>query len=112
MAAQDFQNDYSKEGLQDMLLSQAVSFEAWKERLRRRLLVKKVIEEDLLKDVSVSPEEIKTYFYQHGDDWAHGEALKVRHIMTLKKDEADRVLEELKTGEDFASLARLHSAAR
>ena len=108
-AVRDIQREYSKEGFQDLLLKKAVSHEAWKKALRRRLLVEKVIHEDLSKNMSVSPEEIKAYYDRHGDEWVQAEVVRVRHILLRDEAEADRLLERLKAGEDFAAVARLHS---
>lgn len=110
-AVRDMQEGYAEEGFKDLLLKQAVSYASWKKALRRRLLVEKVIGEDLLKAMSVSPEEIKAYYETHGDEWAQAEVVRVRHILLQDEAEAERILEGLENGEDFAALARLHSVA-
>jgi len=110
-AVGDLQKDYSEEDFENMLLKQAISLEAWKESLRRRLLVQKVIQEDLLKKVSVSQEEIGAYYDQHGQDWADGGIIRARHILLRDKAEAKSVLKRLQGGDDFVALARLRSEA-
>jgi len=57
-AVRDFQEDYPESGFEHLFLKQAISFEAWKERLKKRLLVEKVIRIELLKEVSITPQEI------------------------------------------------------
>jgi peptidyl-prolyl cis-trans isomerase C/foldase protein PrsA len=110
-AVREIQKDYSQEGFEDMFLEQAISFEAWKERLRKRLLVEKVIREDLLKEDSVTIEEMRDYYNEHREDWNQGEAVRARHILLPAKDQAEEVSQKLKDGEAFATLARQYSIA-
>ena len=110
-AVKDFQRDYPEGGFEELLLKQAVSLEVWKERLRKQLLVEQVMRQELLKDTSVTPQEIKEYFDKHRNEWHHGEAIRTRHILLSTEEEANSILERLRKGEDFASLARVHSAA-
>jgi len=105
----ELQKDSSGEGFQYLLMKQAISLEDWKESLRKRLLVEKVIHEDLLPNVSVAPEEIKNYYENHWRESAHVETVRARHILLNNEDEANQILERLKKGEDFVTLARRHS---
>ena len=110
-AVLDLQKDYSEEDFEYLLLKQAISLEAWKESLRRRLLVQKVVQEDLLTKVSVRPEEIKDYYDEHGQDWANGGIIRARHILLRDKADAKSVLKRLRKGDGIEDLARLRSEA-
>ncbi len=110
-AVRDFEKDYSETGFENQFLKQAISFEAWKERLKERLLVEKVIRKELLEEVSVTPEEISDYYDKHWQEWSHGEEIRARHILLSSEDQAKTVLERLQNGDDFATLARAHSVA-
>ena len=110
-AVSRIERDYGEEGFRAMFMKQAVSLETWKERLKRELLIEKVTRKELLRKISVTPEEIKDYYEQHREAWAHGKQIRVHHILLPDKDKADLVLEQLKKGEDFSTLARLHSIA-
>jgi parvulin-like peptidyl-prolyl isomerase len=110
-AVRDFQKGYPDAGFEHLFLKQAISFEAWKERLKKRLLVEKVIRKELLKEVSVTPQEIKDYYDKHWKEWGHGEEIWARHILLPSKDQATNILKRLQNGDDFATLARLHSVA-
>jgi parvulin-like peptidyl-prolyl isomerase len=110
-AVRDFKKDYPGEAFEDMLLRQAVPFETWKERLKRRLLVEKVIRKDVLKENAAAPEEIREYYEKHRNEWGHEEQVRARHILLPGADEANSVLERLQKGQDFAAEARLHSTA-
>jgi parvulin-like peptidyl-prolyl isomerase len=105
------QRDYDDDGFKAMFMKQAVSLEIWKERLKRQLLIEKVTHRELLSKISVTPEEIRDYYEQHRKAWAHGKQIRVHHILLPDKDKATLVLEKLKKGEDFSTLARVHSIA-
>jgi parvulin-like peptidyl-prolyl isomerase len=105
------EGDYGEEGFKAMFMKQAVSLETWKERLKRQLLIEKVTRKELLRKISLTPEEIKDYYEQHREEWARGKQIRVHHILLPDKDKADLVLEQLKKGEDFSTLARVHSIA-
>jgi parvulin-like peptidyl-prolyl isomerase len=110
-AVLDFKKDYPETAFEDLFLKQAVSFEAWRERLGRRLLVEKVIRNELLKEDSATPREIRDYYDKHHKEWSRGEEIRARHILVPSGDQANNVLEQLQNGHDFAKLVRLHSMA-
>jgi len=110
-AVRDIQKDYPQAGFEDMFLKQAISLEAWKERLRKRLLIEKVMRKDLLKEDSVTIEEMRDYYSKHREDWTSGEELRARHILLPTEDQAKKVLQRLKDGETFSTLARRYSIA-
>jgi parvulin-like peptidyl-prolyl isomerase len=111
VAVLEIQKDYPKEDFEDMFLKKAISFEAWKERLRKRLLVEKVMREDLLTEDSVTIEEMRDYYNKHREDWSRGQEIRARHILLSTEDQANKVLQSLQNGEAFATLARQHSIA-
>ena len=110
-AVGDFQKNHSEPGFEYLFLKQAISFEAWKQRLKRRLVVEKVIRKELLKEVSPTPQEIRDYYDKHWKEWNQEEEIRARHILLPSNDEAKNILKRLQKGEDFANLARHHSAA-
>jgi parvulin-like peptidyl-prolyl isomerase len=110
-AVRDIQRDYPKAGFEDVFLKEAVSFEVWRERLEKRLLVEKVVRKELLKEDSVTLEEMRDYYDRHREEWSRGEQIRARHILLPTEDQAKKVLEGLKQGDAFATLARRHSTA-
>ncbi|MBW1741799.1 MAG: peptidylprolyl isomerase [Deltaproteobacteria bacterium] len=110
-AVREIQKDYPQPGFEDMFLKQAISFEAWKERLRKRLLVEKVMRKDLLKEDSVTIEEMREYYNIHREEWSRGEEIRARQILLPTEDQAKKVLQSLQNGEAFSTLARRHSIA-
>ncbi len=57
--------DYPKGEFAQVLLEQAVSFQQWKNDLRIRLLMVKVVDHELEPRIHITPEEISDYYEQH-----------------------------------------------
>jgi hypothetical protein len=55
-------DDYPEGEFEKTLLEYAVSYESWKERLRNRLILDKVIEEELSNRITITPEDISDYY--------------------------------------------------
>ena len=61
-AEQQIRSDYPEGLFEETLLENAVSYTAWREKLRSRLLVEKVIREDLESRIRISAEDVAAYF--------------------------------------------------
>jgi parvulin-like peptidyl-prolyl isomerase len=105
--------DYGEDGFKDIFMKQAISLETWKKRLRVQLIVKKVVYRELAENITVTPEELRDFYNKNRDKWdpGAGELIRAYHILLSSKEDADRILERLKQGEDFATLARISSQA-
>jgi len=57
--------DYPKGAFEQVLLENAVSYQNWKERLKVRLVVEKVIEQELKDSVHISTKDILDYYASH-----------------------------------------------
>lgn len=75
--------------------------EKWKEQIKNNLL----LEELLTKDVMVSDEELKSYYEQNRSVYRIPTSYNISHIVVNEKKEAEQVVEELKQGSNFATLA-------
>jgi len=71
------------------------SLEHARERMRRSLLVRKVREDHVLKNISVSPEEISGYYDEHHDEFRQAARVVLRQILLDDADEAKKVREEI-----------------
>ncbi|MFQ5426878.1 MAG: peptidylprolyl isomerase [Gaiellales bacterium] len=60
-------------------------------------------------DVTVSDDEIQTYYDEHSDDFTSPESRNVAHILVADKAEADDLYQQLQGGADFAELAAANS---
>lgn len=97
---------YPGESFREMLAEQYVAYDEWIERQKMRLLVEKVIAEELQHKTAVSDEEAKAWFEAHPAIAHEPERVRVRQIMVATEAEARLIRSRLDRGEDFATLAR------
>jgi hypothetical protein len=64
-AVESVRRDYPPGAFEQTLLEAAISFDAWKKRLRTRLLVEKTMEVDLKDQPPITAEEVAAYYKQH-----------------------------------------------
>lgn len=57
--------DYPDNTFEDTLLENAISFQSWRQKLGRSLLVKKVINKELVDKVKITPEDVSAYYQTH-----------------------------------------------
>jgi parvulin-like peptidyl-prolyl isomerase len=60
-------------------------------------------------DVKVSQKDVRAYYDSHKAQYQKPESRDVRHILVQKKDLADRLYAQLKSGGNFAQLAKKYS---
>jgi parvulin-like peptidyl-prolyl isomerase len=72
-----------------------------------------IISEELFKkvtaDVKVAPAAVKAYYTSHKSQYGQPETRQVRHILVQKKALADSIYAQLKSGANFAALAKKYS---
>ena len=79
-----------------------------RETIREQLVTKKV-QEKIVGDVKVSDADIKQYYDTHKSQYVQPESREVRHILVTKKALADSLYQQLKSGGNFAKLAKQYS---
>ena len=73
-------------------------------------LLKQYAMRNLLSKVTVTPEEVKTYFMAHRDAFKKPESAKASHILVDTEDKAKEILAEINDGLDFAEAAKKYSS--
>jgi parvulin-like peptidyl-prolyl isomerase len=104
-AVKEIQKDYSGKDFQEMLLQGYIDFEDWKDGLRERLLMKKIMEKVSENMKAVSFQEIKAYYDENPEEFNQPAMVKFRQMVTRTKEEAEAILKRLKEGEDMAGPA-------
>jgi hypothetical protein len=61
-AVNEIKSDYPEDTFEKALLEFAVSYESWEARLKNRLLMQKVIDNELKNQISITPEDIASYY--------------------------------------------------
>ena len=59
----------------------------------------------------VTYHDVKTYIESHQNEFMRPRMAKFRQVVTRTKDEAEKILQRLKNGEDLDALARAYSVA-
>jgi hypothetical protein len=64
-AVSEIKSDYPEGEFEKTLLEFAVSYDAWKDRLKNRLILEKVIEEELKNRIDITPEDISEFYQKN-----------------------------------------------
>jgi len=67
-AVLEIKSDYPEGEFEKTLLEFAVSYESWRDRLRTRLIIEKVIEEELKNRITITAEDISEYYQKNYQD--------------------------------------------
>ncbi len=110
----------SMEDLEKAAESQGVSFEDFKQGIRTQILTQQVISKEVGSRITISREEMQAYYDANKEKLRRPEQVRLSEIFLStegKKPEevkaiekqAEELLERLRSGEDFAVLARRNS---
>ena len=111
----------SMDALQKAAESQGVSYEDFKANIRNSIITSEVIRDQVGRHISLSPSEIDSYYDQHKAEFDHPEQVRLSEILvpTANPDDApavakaqaqaDDIEAKLKSGADFATLAKTDS---
>ena len=69
-AIQEIKKDYPEDAFEQMLLESAIPYSLWRDRLRVRLLMEKVVEQELAQPLTITAQEIEDYYKAHEDEFA------------------------------------------
>jgi hypothetical protein len=64
-AIANIKKDYPEGVFEEMLLEYAVSYRFWKDRLKIRLLIEKVVAKELVEKITITPEDIAKYYKEN-----------------------------------------------
>lgn len=94
-AVQAIKADYPDQTFEETLLENAVSFQVWRQKLARRLLVEKVITKELIDRVEITTEDVAEYYKTH---YAQGppedqseQDLNMKIITHLRQQKAEKM---------------------
>jgi len=101
--------DYAGESFSAMLEYRGMSFEAWKQRLKEKLMAEKLINNVAQFDAPIEVKSVKQYYEEHLEEYSFPEQARARQIVVATEEEAKEILRKLRKGEEFAKLAREQS---
>ncbi len=102
----EIRKDYTDDSFTAQFGDRGISYPLWKEALRKRLLLEKVIALDVNKRIQVTEGEAELYFKANRRLYASERRVRALQIVVRDRDLADRTLKRLKAGEDFDKVAR------
>lgn len=99
--------------------AQHLSMDKLKEQYRDQIAMQKLHHYEVRSKVTVSPQDIETYYYENIDDFTDKEKIKARTIMIKKVPQIegndkerqliDKIRKQLTAGGDFSELAQQYS---
>ncbi|MDI6705074.1 MAG: SurA N-terminal domain-containing protein [Bacillota bacterium] len=91
----------------DFLTSQGMTEEQFADQVKKDLIITKY-RDKLVEDVTVSEKEVEDYYNENIKEFKK-DRVKASHILLDTKEDAEKILERLKNGEDFSDLAEQYS---
>ncbi len=95
----------SEEKFNEFLKEQNMDLEYFKQSTKKELTINKLVDK-LTEKVTVPDEEVKIYYDTHQNEFI---SVKASHILLDSKEEAEKMLQRVKAGENFAELAKANS---
>ena len=81
----------------------------WMRQQRRKLLIRKLIEQEVFGKIPVSDDEINAYYTKHLREFRRPLQYRARQILVETRKEADNIAKLLEESKDFGELARKYS---
>jgi len=103
------QRDYPEGGFEEVVQDEA-SLLRWKEQLRQRLLIEKVISRVSQVTSPIDERTMRQYYEKHREEFVVAEQVRVRQIVVKDREDAESILRKLKRGDPFDELARRYSS--
>ena len=103
-AIQDILKDYPDDSFKETLLARCIDYDEWKQRLREQLFVEKIMNEQASSLPPISHHAIKAYYDERKEEFEHPPRVRLLHITTKEKEEAEALLARIKQEEDMKSI--------
>jgi peptidyl-prolyl cis-trans isomerase C len=119
-AQQMFKGDEGKKNFLDEIVKKEILYqEALKKGLdktpaftqkvedfKKLTLISELIGQEVMSKSKVSDQEVKDFYDKHKEDFTTTSQIRASHILVKTEEEANKVLDRLKKGEKFETLAR------
>jgi parvulin-like peptidyl-prolyl isomerase len=103
------QDEYGGEDIQAILQKQGKSYEEWEKAQRESLLLDKLIDLSMDSMVAVTAEEVQQYYERNKDKYDYPAQVRASQILVYEKNIAEKALQEIQSGTDFAEAAKKYS---
>jgi len=102
----EIKKDYPGENFAKVFGGEKVDYKIWSEELRKRLLLEKLIDQEVNSRITVTDEEAQEAYQANRGKYYAEESVHVAQIVVPTKEKADGVLRRLQAGEDFGRIAQ------
>ena len=103
----EIRKNYSDEkSFETMLTKEYINFDNWKDKIKKKLIIDKVIARAILSKIDISSEEIEAYYIRRQTDFHREEQVRARQILLRDETEAVKARERIREGEGFAAVAQ------
>ncbi len=79
------------------------------EDFKKITLIGQLLEKEIEMKSQITDEDIRNYYEKNKEDFSNITQIRASHILVKTEEEAKRILERLKKGEDFAEMAKKYS---
>lgn len=97
--------------VKEVLSEQGIDFEKWKSDIWEDMMVERLLAREVSRHVSVSSSDVKRYYQANPQEFQKPDQVHARQIVVSTEAEAQKVMEVLQGGADFATVARTKSTA-
>ena len=101
----DIKKEYG-EGFPRIFAEEKLSFEQWKDELKKEMLFEKLVAVDVNARITVSDNEAEDYFKKNSDMFKTKPKVRVAQIVVRDLATAREALQQLRAGADFFEVAR------
>lgn len=103
---EDIRKDYPEDQFRALFKGKEARYRTWMEDMRKRLILEKLIHQEVNSRISVTDEEIQAYIRSHAKEGLSQERVRISQILLPDREKAEAVLERLSGDADFAAVAR------
>jgi parvulin-like peptidyl-prolyl isomerase len=99
-------NQLTQEAFVAALAQQNLTEPEFRVLLEKRMIIQKIFNQTILKNVVVSESDAKAYYDENKDQFFQKEEVRASHILVNTSDEANQIIAQLKKGANFSALAK------
>ena len=103
---QDIVKYYPDDSFKETLLNRCIDYDEWKQRLREQLSIEKIMNEQASSLPPISHHAIKAYYDGRNEEFQHPPRVKLLHIVTKEKEDADALLARIEQEEDIKNILK------
>jgi parvulin-like peptidyl-prolyl isomerase len=103
---EEIKKDYPGENFAQVFGGEKVDYKIWSEELRKRLLLEKLVDQEVNSKITVTDEEAQEAYQANRGRYYAEDSVHVAQIVVPTKEKADAVLRRIQAGEDFGRIAQ------